>query len=270
MVHINNFFGYYAEVELEPSMWHGKAAEKLGLSGEIQSKDFEALAHNINPQTGEQLTPRNSDKRTVGYDFTFDVPKSVSLVYSLTQDKDILDAFNNAISNTMEQIEADAETRVRGKGIDKNRKTGNLIYGTFTHGETRPVDGITDPLLHKHVFIFNATYDEKEDRFKAGQFRNLKANAPYFESLVNSHLANNLQEVGYQVERNKNNFELKDFEKSTIDKFSNRTKQIEEKAKELGITSDKLKSQLGATTREKKNKDLKARRIKGGMEIKTF
>lgn len=250
------FFGYYAEPELEPSRWHGKAAERLGLSGEIEAKDFEALCHNIHPKTGEQLTPRNSEKRTVGYDFTFDVPKSVSLIYSQTKDKEILSAFNQSIKETMTEIEANAETRVRGKNINENRKTENLIWATFTHGETRPVDGVPDPHLHKHVFIFNATYDKNEERFKAAQFRNLKANAPYFETVFHSHLASNLQGIGYEVERNKNNFEVRGFQKSTLDKFSNRQKQIEEKAKELGITSDKQKDQLGARTRVHKNKNM--------------
>lgn len=258
----NYFFGYYAETELEPSRWYGKTAEKLGLSGEVQAKDFEALCYNINPETAEQLTPRNSDKRTVGYDFTFDVPKSVSLIYSQTKDKEILSAFNQAIQNTMTDIQANAETRVRGKNTNENRKTENLVWATFTHGETRPVDGIPDPHLHQHVFIFNATYDEKEERFKAGQFRNLKANAPYFETKFHSHLANNLKAAGYEIERNKNNFEVKGFQKSTLEKFSNRQKQIEAKARELGITSDKGKDQLGAKTRVHKNKNLDREELK--------
>ena len=63
------FFGYYSEVELDVSKWHGKTAEKLGLSGEIKEKDFEAICNNSNPKTGEQLTRRNRKDRTVGYDF---------------------------------------------------------------------------------------------------------------------------------------------------------------------------------------------------------
>ena len=173
------FFGYYAEQELDTPRWYGKAADKIELSGKIQEKDFEAICHNINPRTQEQLTARNTKDRTVGYDFTFSVPKSVSLIYALTKDKDIISAFNASIEKTMLEIETHAETRVRLKGKSENRRTGNLIWGTFTHGESRPVDGIPDPQLHKHAFIFNATYDEVEDKWKAGQFRNLKANAPY-------------------------------------------------------------------------------------------
>ena len=250
------FFGYYSEQELDVPKWQGKAAEKLGLSGKIQEKDFEAICHNANPETGESLTARNTKDRTVGYDFTFSVPKSVSLVFSITKDKDILEAFGNSIEKTMQEIENHAETRVRENRKSENRKTENLIWGTFTHGESRPVDGIPDPQLHKHAFIFNATYDNQENKWKAGQFRNLKANAPYFETLANSHLANELQKVGYEVERNKNDFEIKGFQRNTIEKFSNRTKQIEDRAKELGLTYAEDKAQLGAKTRAKKHDNI--------------
>ena len=250
------FFGYYSEQELDTSKWYGKGAEKLGLDGKIQEKDFEAMCHNINPETGEQLTARNTKNRIVGYDFTFSVPKSVSLVYALTQDKEILEGFNNAVINTMREVEENAETRVRVNGKQDNRTTGNLVYGTFTHGESRPVEGVPDPHLHKHVFIFNATFDQVEDKWKAGKFRNLKADAPYYEAVFRSRFAEEMKNMGYQVERNKNDFEIKDFNRALIEKFSNRTKQIEDKAKELGIIFADDKGALGAKTRVQKRKDL--------------
>lgn len=250
------FLGYYAEEEVDGSKWYGKAAERLGLNGKIQEKDFEAMCHNINPESGEQLTQRNNKDRTVGYDFTFSVPKSVSLVHALNKDKEILSAFNSAIDQTMVAIEKNAETRVRVNGKQENRNTENLVWATFTHGQSRPVEGLPDPHLHKHVFIFNSTYDEKEGKWKAAQFRNLKADAPLYETLFRSHFADELQNVGYQIERNKNDFEIKGFERSTIGKFSNRTKQIEDKAKELGLIYTEDKASLGAKTRASKLKDL--------------
>jgi len=250
------FFGYYAEAELDISKWYGKGAEKIGLNGEIQEKDFQAICNNTNPQNDEQLTARNAKNRTVAYDFTFSVPKSVSLVYALTKDKEILSAFQNAVDKTMREIEKDAETRVRINGQHENRKTGNLVWGCFTHGQSRPVDGIPEPQTHKHVCVFNATYDEIEDKWKAVQFRNLKANAPYYETLMRSHFADEMQMVGYDIERVKNDFEIKGFERSTIEKYSSRTKQIEDKSKELGIIYAEDKAALGAKTRVQKLKDL--------------
>ena len=243
---------YYAEKGEIIGQWHGKAAAMLKLKGDVSRDAFEALVFNKNPETGAPLTVRNSANRRVGYDFTFDVPKSVSICYSQTKDSEIFNAFDNAIKETMREIEESASTRVRINGQNENRTTGNLVWGTFTHDDARPVNGIPDPHLHQHVFVFNATYDEKENRFKAAQFGDIKANAPYYEAVFNNRLASNLQKAGYQIERNERNFELKGYERSTIEKFSNRTREIEKKAKELGLTYAEDKSELGALTRENK------------------
>jgi conjugative relaxase-like TrwC/TraI family protein len=243
---------YYAEKGEITGKWGGRTAERLKLSGEVSKAEFEALAYNRDPNTGKQLTARNSNNRRVGYDFTFSVPKSVSIVYSQTKDKEILDAFHNAIDETMLEIENHAATRVRSRGKNEDRTTGNLVWGTFTHEDARPVNGIPDPHLHQHVFVFNTTYDEKEKRYKAAQFGTIKENAPYFETVFNSRLADKLQQAGYQVERNERDFELRGFERPTIEKFSNRTREVNERAEELGITHASDKAELGAKTRANK------------------
>lgn len=243
---------YYSEKNEIIGKWGGKAAKYFELEGEVTKEEFEQLAYNKNPLTKEQLTARSSSTRRVGYDFTFSVPKSVSIIYSQTKDRDILNAFESAVDETMSEIEQHAATRVRAGGKNENRFTENLVWGTFTHDDARPVGGIPDPHLHQHVFVFNATYDEKEQRFKAAQFGDIKADAPYYEAVFNSRLADKLQQAGYQVERNERDFEVKGFERSTIEKFSNRTRQINAKAEELGLESDKQKDQLGAITREGK------------------
>ncbi len=243
---------YYAQKNEIIGKWGGKTARMFNLDGEVTKKEFELLANNINPDTNEQLTARNSASRRVGYDFTFSVPKSVSIIYSQTKDKDILDAFDNAVSQTMLEIEKNASTRVRSAGKNENRFTENLVWGSFTHDDARPVGGIPDPHLHQHVFVFNATYDEQEKRFKAAQFGDIKADAQYYEACFNARLAKELQKAGYQVERDKHNFQVKGFERETIEKFSNRTREINTKAEELGIDNDKQREKLGAITRENK------------------
>ncbi len=64
-----------------------------GYPGRLISSRSSALCDNLDPHTGEQLTVRTRAERTVGYDFTFSVPKSVSLLYALSGDQDILGAF---------------------------------------------------------------------------------------------------------------------------------------------------------------------------------
>ena len=250
---------YYSEKEQFIGKWGGAGAEKLGLTGDIKKDDFAALCDNQNPQTGKTLTTRNDIDRRVGFDFTFNASKSVSLAYSFGSEadkKEILKAFQSSVRETMAEIETGMQARVRDKGKNENRETGNIAYGEFTHFTTRPIDGVPDPHLHSHCFVFNSTFDEKDKKWKAGQFGQIKQDAPYYEAVFHSKLANKLEDLGYRVEKTDNGFELVGIEKKTLDKFSRRTKEIEEHAREHNITDEKQKSQIGAKTREAKRVDI--------------
>ena len=247
---------YYTEGQELVGQWRGEAARQLGLSGQIQPESWDALCDNRHPQTNEPLTLRRKEERRVGYDFNFHVPKSVSLLYGLTKDQRLLDAFRDSVDATMQDMEAEMKTRVRKRGLNEDRVTGNMVWGEFVHFTARPIDGIPDPHLHAHCFVFNSTWDDKEHAWKAGQFADLKRDAPYFEAVFHSRLASRLGDLGLQVERKKWGWELAGLDKATIDKFSRRTAQIEDEARKLGIVTPEGKSELGAKTRERKQKDL--------------
>jgi conjugative relaxase-like TrwC/TraI family protein len=247
---------YYSEGQELTGRWRGLAADRLGLHGDVKQADWDALCDNLHPQTGKRLTGRTDADRTVGYDFNFHVPKSVSLLYAVTRDDRLLDAFREAVDVTMQDMEADMSTRVRKRGRNENRQTSNMAWGEFIHFTSRPVGGVPDPHLHAHCFVFNKTWDKEEQEWKAGQFRELKRDAPYFEAVFHSHLAGRLAELGLPIERTKKGWELEGLDKKLIDKFSRRTKQIEDKAREKGITNVDAKAELGAKTRERKAKNL--------------
>src|SRR5713101_5092644 len=80
---------YYSEGQEIIGSWGGKGASRLGLEGTVDRAAFEALCDNLDPRTGKPLTVRTRTQRTVGYDFTFSVPKSVSLLYAMTGDQEI-------------------------------------------------------------------------------------------------------------------------------------------------------------------------------------
>lgn len=253
---------------IEPDASGSAACVGLGLRGEITADSFAALCDNLHPLTREKLTVRNKANRTVGYDINFHPPKSLSIVHAITRDVGLVEALRVAARRTMDLIEADAETRVRIAGKDENRRTGNLVRAEFLHETTRPVDGIPDPHLHIHCFVFNSTFDEVEDRWKAGQFRSIKQNAPYYQAIFHATLAANLEARGYALERRSTaigsgpgagaGYELAGISDTLIEKFSRRTDQIERAAEKRGITSAKQKSMLGAQTREPKRDDLSA------------
>jgi len=200
------------------------------------------------------LTQRNKSNRTVGYDFNFHCPKSVSVAYEFTQDERILAAFKMSVNQTMREIESEIKTRVRKNGANENRQTGNMVWAEFIHFTARPVNGVPDPHLHAHCYAFNTTWDDVEKKWKAGQFRDLKADAPYFEAAFHARFSKQLNDLGYQIERTAKGWELGGVPQRVLDEFSKRTEQVEQKAKELGITSAKGKDGLAALTRERKQK----------------
>lgn len=247
---------YYSEGQEIVGCWGGKGASRLGLEGTVDKFSFERLCDNLDPRTGEPLTVRTRTERRVGYDFTFSVPKSVSLLYAMSGDQDIMEAFRGAVAETMREIEAEMKTRVRMGGRDEDRVTGNMAWAEFIHTTSRPVDGVPDPQLHAHVFVFNTTWDDAEHRWKAGQFADIKRDSPYFQAAFRVRLANRLQDLGFGVERKRDDFEIAGIPKDVLGRFSRRTALIEKVAEEKGITDPKRKGELGAETREKKESTL--------------
>lgn len=247
---------YYAEGQEYVGHWGGEGAKMLGLEGKVKQADFNALCDNINPLTGEQLTPRTKDARTVGYDFTWSVPKSVSLLYAMTEDQAILEAFRGAIHDTMHDMESEMKVRVRKDGRNEERTTRNMAYAEFVHFTSRPVDGVPDVQLHAHCFVLNATYDQEEKEWRAGQFRELKRDAPYFQAAFRVRLANRLQDLGLAIERKRDDFEIAGVPETAIRRFSRRTGRIEAEARARGIEDPKEKDRLGGLTREAKDKSL--------------
>src|SRR5437899_1889734 len=247
---------YYSEGQELVGSWGGKGASRLGLEGTVDKFSFERLCDNLDPRTGKPLTVRTRSERTVGYDFTFSVPKSVSLLYALSGDQDIMGAFRAAVDETMHEIEAEMKTRVRKGGKDEDRLSSNAVWAEFIHTTSRPVDGLPDPQLHAHVFAFNTTWDQEESRWKAGQFADIKRDGPYFQAAFRVRLANRLQDIGLGIERKRDDFEIAGIPADVLKRFSRRTTLIENVAAERGITDPDRKAELGAETREIKGATL--------------
>ena len=241
---------YYFGAQEIVGQWGGKAADMLGLSGAVTQDAFNQLVDNINPQTEERLTPHNKGNRRPGYDMTFSAPKSLSVLYEYSKDERLLEAFREAVHTTMQSIEEAMHVRVRKDGMDEDRQTGNLVYGSFEHYTARPVEEMApDPQLHMHCFVMNASYDEEEQQWKAGQFGEIKRDAPYYEALFHSHLSDSLSKLGMDIEKDGKFWTIDGIERETIEKFSNRTLQIEEYAREQNILNAKAKDFLGAKLR---------------------
>jgi len=252
---------YYAEGQKCQGLWHGKGAWLLELMGpdlswKVTKEQFTAMALNRHPTKGGPLTQRTVGNRRVGYDINFHPKKSVSIIYGLTRDERILTAFRSTVNETMTKMESEMKTRVRSAGADMDRTVGNLCWAEFIHFTARPVDGYPDPQLHAHCYTFNSVYDDLEEKWKAGQFGDLKRDAPFFEAYFHARLASKLVELGYEIERRGKSWEISSVPQEVVTLFSRRTTEINAKADELGIHDDKRKSELGAKTRQRKNESI--------------
>ncbi len=177
---------YYLTESENYGRWQGQGAGMLGLEegSVISKKDYDRLCENKRPDDDSRLTMRNKGNRRVAYDFTFSVPKDVSVLAYTTRDQRIIDAFHDSCRYTMREVERDACVRNRKHGADDDRKSGNLVIAEFRHDTSRPVRAnVPDPHLHAHYVVFNASYDPVEKKFKAVQFGELKRDGPYYQEI---------------------------------------------------------------------------------------
>src|SRR5271169_1953019 len=106
---------YLDENNKTKGLWMGKAAEKLGLSGEVKLEQFERLRECEHPETGEFLRQRKSADRHAAdgskqsnavnfFDLTFSSPKGLSAV-GVLEDPRLLKAHHEAVADAIAEAE---------------------------------------------------------------------------------------------------------------------------------------------------------------------
>lgn len=226
---------YYAEGGLSPSEWHGKGAEELGLSGDVDRDTFRELLDG--KVAGQQLgTVRDGElEHRPGWDVTLSAPKSVSIMAEVAGDRRLIEAHGLAVKTALAHVETHmAATRVRHGGSVAREATGNLIVASFQHGTSRA----QDPQLHTHNVIMNATQGED------GSWRSLEPRAIYqlqkqIGAIYRQELALKVRELGYEIEPGKESmFEIKGVSADVMAAFSTRSAEIETALGERGTSRE--------------------------------
>lgn len=248
---------YYSNSTVSPGRWIGTLASKMGLDKDspITAEQFDLLVDGKNPSTQKSLTQRLSQNRRVFFDATFSAPKSVSIMGLVGKDSRLLKAHNQAVEHAFLELEQLAQTRVRVDGQYTDRYTSSLLGAKFLHTTSRE----NDPQLHTHLVIFNATYDETENKFKALQARQIYDQSRLLTEVYRQKLAFLCRKLGYEIQKVEHGFEIKGVSKDLLDLYSKRSKGMKgvifEQEKELGrrLTNNE-KAIVAQQTRRSKDK----------------
>jgi len=240
---------YYAKADADRSgQWVGKAAETLGLTGQVGTKAFDSLLSGELPG-GIQVGNPNQPHRP-GTDLTFSMPKSWSLLALVGGDKRIITAYREAVIATLVWAEKNAaETRIVEKGQIKTVPTGNLAIGLFQHDTNRN----QEPNLHFHAVIANVTQGPN------GKWLTLKNDRLWsLNTLLNSMTMARfriaVEKLGYQpgATGKHGNFEAEGFTRADIMAFSSRRQEIIDAVRQLGIQTPKARDIAALQTRSAK------------------
>jgi len=168
---------YYTGADADRSgSWVGKGAEKLGLEGRVSADQFDALLRGELPG-GIQVGNAGQAHRP-GTDLTFSLPKSWSLLALVGGDQRIIDAYREAVIETLHWAEKNAaQTRMGSKDGYGKVATDNLTIGLFQHDTNRN----QEPNLHFHAVVANVTQGSD------GKWRALRNDKLWsFNTLLNS------------------------------------------------------------------------------------
>lgn len=252
--------GYYASLAQEdyyhqggepPGRWHGQGAKALGLSGQVDKDEFLRLCDGFSP-TGKALTQNaGKEDRRAGYDLCFSAPKSVSVLWALSDEKtrkEIQEAIHEAAKAGVTYLENEAAYTRRGHAGAELEKC-KLAVALFEHGTSRA----QDPQLHVHAVALNLAIreDGTTGAIESKEFfRHKMAGGAVFRA----EFANQLQRrIGVEiVEGVKNTFEIKGVPKEITEEFSKRRTEIEEAMKKEGARGAERAAYYTLTTREKK------------------
>ncbi|MCK2239992.1 MULTISPECIES: MobF family relaxase [unclassified Crossiella] len=200
----------------------------------------------------EQRVPRRVITGNAGYDITFHIPKSASLLLAFApQDiaENVEEIYLRAIHRTFAWLESTTAYVMRGKHGKGHTATTLPAEGylgwTMVHRAARPVEGATvgDPHWHVHLTLANMARgsDGGWSTIAAGGrdlIRHAKAAGEIAKALIRYDTA---EQLGIRWERNHRNgaWEIAGVPQATLDRFSRRRAEIRSTLTAMGIDPDK-------------------------------
>ncbi|POH60311.1 MobF family relaxase [Arthrobacter glacialis] len=292
-VETRDLTGYYTAGSNPSGQWLGAGLSGIGMAPHATVTDAAAKAlfeRGEHPSTGAPLgrTPNQASTVTganghtvrraavAGFDLTFSVPKSVSVLWALGSDeyKDkVMAAHHAALEATLAWLESSAIHTRAGHGGVAHVGIHGAIAAAFDHWESRS----GDPQLHTHVVIAN-----RAQRVSDGAWTTLDSRTLYKATVAASQHYNGLlydqlgRDLGTEAEFrtptsaiHNYSFELSGVDDELIREFSSRSRLIDIEAARLihdwseshgrepsNAVKLKLRQQATLSTRTAKNQDV--------------
>ena len=223
----------------ESSIWRGRGAEDLGLTGPVDPDTLRSVLEGVVPAgSGRRLGRPGKDgsfHHRPGRDLTLSAPKSVSLLAYLGGDGRAMWAHEVAVKRTLDWVERNAaETRMSEPGTGRMVRVGDQksVIATFRHDTSRNMD----PLLHTHAVIANMVRGA-DGKWRTMSNEKLYANKMLIGAIYRTELARGLEGFGYRVEKTHadGRFEIEGVSREVIEAFSSRRAEIERAMEERGL-----------------------------------
>lgn len=229
---------YYLDPNEPPGRWWGSgcAALGLGVGGPVLPEQLRALLGARHPAGGSRLGRGFGDRSARGFDATFSAPKSVSVLWALSEDPwvraEITAAQDAAVDAALAWVERHGLVTRRGyRGVDQVDAQG-LVVGVFRQHTSRTAD----PQLHTHAIISSKVQDATgtwlalDARWLKTQQRSLSW---VYDAALRAELAGRLGLDWEPVPDGAGQADLVGVPEALCEVFSKRSRQVEAKLAEL-------------------------------------
>ncbi len=221
-----------------PSVWFGRGAEELGLTGEIDRTVFRSLLHGELPD-GTTLSDPGHAERRPGWDCTLSAPKSVSMQALIAGDKRLVEAHEEAVSAALRFVESRiAGYRETADGITSRADAKGIVVARIRHELSRNAD----PQLHTHAVLLNVALTSKGG-WRCFDARRLYRQQKLVGAVYRAELAKRVVELGFdiRIENADGRFELAHITREQITAFSTRwqaiARELEKEGRDVGASS---------------------------------
>ncbi|MCA3267138.1 MAG: relaxase domain-containing protein, partial [Azospirillum sp.] len=263
---VANYYGGGAAGEVPHDRFSERVLKELGLERGVPIS-AEQRAHLLLGRSadGARQLAQARDRKVSGYDLTFSVDKSVSILWALSDDAQrakIELVVRRANAAAMALVEREIGWVRRGAGGSAGSQKVDLIYSSHSHFTARPTESKPDPNLKGADAIPDAEIRaaRRDAGLPEGQFRfdpqlhchnqvMSMARAPdgkwltidtkllhgvvhYCGTIFEAEIARGLRELGRKTVETNGFAEVKGFEDDVRKHFSARTVQAEENARD--------------------------------------